>query len=483
MTEFQRQVGVVDFVDALVARSQNSELILKQVGEARKALDAIETSVLSETNLPISFASTVLQASIESNKPEAMRFAICLAAHLNENKPLAEFLPIHQEFRDLDLSWLSNSKPDILKFLEPPTEFPNSVLVYQAPIVALGDAHPLVLEEKKKIRTDQVVYEPTITLDDAMEMLPVVSELFGGTNKLWQDHEGVAHLSLKNICSIFEKTNPTGVEEKDTLAIYQGINGEAGLLNKFFELNPKYSSENFVKIPRKKDKFFTRQMAIDFVIFCVETLNIGESRIKLRVKSGFPKPVVLADKIIDEKLETPLKDDMIREWSEEEIRTYFETEPGLDLLSKARDKDEISSKLVLINKNFPAARFILDENVKHFYWRPGRDNHLRTLRENLTMMISTNGRQLSTEEQLDFFNNNITTLWKVVFDQVPGASVDGYIGLYLSRDEFINGLYLMNELSKVKELNTSTLAVIQAREDIKPKMPVSMAKKVKEKSK
>lgn len=486
MIELQRQVNVADLVGALALREERNKQVLGQIEQVRQVLIEAEAVATADSNLPMRFAATVLKAGVDSSNTDAKNFALAFVNHLSGGEPASEFLAKHPEFSKLDLTWLLTSCPEVASVLEP-------IIDVNLPELLDTGATNIFFQKEIKfkeisVRNDKpvTVYETKTVISDVMDAFPVVDDLFGGKSGLWVSHQDTTYLSLQNLCTIFERVEPIANKEKESLAIYQAVTAkvEGSLMAQFFVSHPQYSREkDLIRVDNSLNKFCSRDLARDFVVYCADVLGSAKSRSKIRIKGGEVKKAVKEIPKESPSVESFLVDKGVREWTEEELIGFFETEPGKALLSKVRDKDEISSKLVHINNIFPAARFLLEENMRSFYWRPGRDKHLRTLRENLTIMISTNGRQLNPEEQLEFFEKNITTLWKIVSDQTPGASIDGFEGLYLSRDEYINGLYLLSELFKVKELNHSNLAVIQERENIKPKMPVSKDKLMKQKNK
>lgn len=165
-------------------------------------------------------------------------------------------------------------------------------------------------------------------------------------------------------------------------------------------------------------------------------------------------------------------------WSQEQLEVFFATDSGKELLEKANDKKEISSKHFQITRDYKTIDrlfYPIHTKPSDYYWTPesGLSNApMRTPLNNLTKLLfikSEPSRSLNLEERKDFFEDNITPLWKFVYGKEVGVKIYGLLGIYLSKEEYINAVYLLENVLQADDLNPAKVEI--TREFVSPDDP------------
>lgn len=162
-------------------------------------------------------------------------------------------------------------------------------------------------------------------------------------------------------------------------------------------------------------------------------------------------------------------------WTPEELGNFFAEDLGKEVLENAQKINEYMSRLMRIIHEYKTADKLLYSNPSDYYWTPETKYaslHKRTSLVNLTGLLFKNSpppRFLSPNEQVYFFGHNIIPLWKFVYDEDIGGKVEGLSGIFLSKGEYINTIYLLENVLKDKNLNPAEVEV--TKEFVKPNKP------------
>lgn len=133
------------------------------------------------------------------------------------------------------------------------------------------------------------------------------------------------------------------------------------------------------------------------------------------------------------------------------------------------------SRLMRTTHEYKAADKLLYSNPPDYYWTPETryaSVHKRTSLVNLTGLLFRNSpprKFLSPMERVDFFEHNIVPLWKFVYGKDIGGKVEGLLGTFLSKEEYVNAIYLLENVLKDKNLNPAGVEV--TKEFVKPNKP------------
>lgn len=150
-------------------------------------------------------------------------------------------------------------------------------------------------------------------------------------------------------------------------------------------------------------------------------------------------------------------------WSQEQLEVFFSTASGKELLEKAKDKNQNLYKNFQITRDYETINKLFhttNSRSEHKYWT--LDNGLsKTPLINLTKLLFINSEDshLDLQEQKIFFEDNITPLWKFVYDKEVGAKIHGLLGIYLSKEEYINTVYLLENIFKDDNLNSAKVGI------------------------
>lgn len=174
------------------------------------------------------------------------------------------------------------------------------------------------------------------------------------------------------------------------------------------------------------------------------------------------------ENIVGSILEKP-SDRKIIGWSQEQLGIFFATDSGKVLLEKANNKTAFLGKYFQITRDYKTIDklfYVTNSRPDHRYWT--LENGLsRTPLVNLTKLLFVNSEHnlLNLQEQKDFFEDNITPLWKFVYGKEMGVKINGWPGIYLSKEEYINTVYLLENILKDDSLNLAKVGITRKLSD------------------
>jgi hypothetical protein len=471
------------------------------ISELEDQLTQIRIAAVKEKDLPLVFAGVVLSSACKSDKEEAKNFACALISHIKDGKPTSSFLECNPDYIGLDLTWFVEENPGFKKILAPIKKQNFFGLLNGTGLIEeLGNKEYRGSERSpKKDAVVNIDSQPSLTtIEDVKSLYPNIRRLFDEESDAWVFVNGIRSISSKTLFSLFEKTNPSGNKKKDNLAIRQSFLGEWGQLYKFIKESSKHSRNEVTKL-RGNMLYFSKELVTDFLVFVADKLS-SRNTIEIKIKDGEdiqlfnskkslvetqieiipPLPVENISKIEQDpepgdppvvKIDpesflkpdpvTPeiSKDRRIIGWRHEDLMTFFASREGNDISKKVRDKSQISPNYYYLTKNYPAIDTLLDSKKISSYWKPehkAKGGTLRTSSDHITKLLrleSGLGRYLTTEEQNNFLENNLNPLWGYLFFTNIGGKVDGEEGIFLTKEEYINAVLLLEVVLKQKELN------------------------------
>jgi hypothetical protein len=250
--------------------------------------------------------------------------------------------------------------------------------------------------------------------------------------------------------------------------------------------NSKHSRNEIIKMDGRKYVFFPKDLVADFLIYIAnESLSSRRLQIKItespdfkftesKKMDGAVKPVVNQSPAVPEKAKDFRE---IPGWTSEELENFFTGDTGKELLLNICSKTEFAPRHLRIIKEYKSADRLLYSNPSDYYWTPENRSippTMRTPLTNLTRLLFVNSVPkafLNSEEQGDFLKSNINSLWKFIYGKDIGGGVEGLPGIFLSKEEYVNAIYLLENVLKERDLNPKGVGV--TREFVKSDRPRS----------
>ncbi len=306
-------IGVEDLLRKVTTRADLASSLIEQLPELTEQAiqqvnlraQVVELNLIEETRRPYQLGVSIAEYGKECEDPEIFALGFAMVKHIQEDKPISEFLETNPQFSSVDLSQFFEARSDwqqvaigdipAINLKDSLTNgFPVGNVYISREIDIPEETRVLVVkpkkdknkkDEKNTNKTVEIIGQSETKIEDVKDVYPAVKQLLEGEqSEWWEDVDGEDCISQSNFVRMFEQKEIVGKDPDQSK--YQAV---LGLVKKYCKQKLEIDEDSFYKTKKEgRKKYISKNELPGLFVFAADNLSGERPNLKITEADSIP---------------------------------------------------------------------------------------------------------------------------------------------------------------------------------------------------